>query len=84
MPSMHNINISLNKTLISLIKGTINQKGYNNVSEYVRDLVRRDLHLEEPGGYPYDYEFLKELEHESTADLKAGRIKELKAWSEFK
>ena len=78
---MNNVNISLNKTLISIMKETITKKGYNNVSEYIRDLVRRDLHLEEPGGYPYDYAFLKELEHEATGDLKAGRVKELKTWN---
>ena len=81
---MNNINISLNKTLLSIMKETINKKGYSNVSEYIRDLVRRDLHLEEPSGYPYDYEFLKTLEHESAADLKVGRIKELKAWRDLK
>lgn len=76
---MNNVNISLNKTLITLLKGVVPKKGYNNVSEYIRDLLRRDLHLEEAHEYPYDRAFLEELEKEAKADLKKGRAKILKS-----
>lgn len=76
---MNNVNISLNRTIITLLKDVVPKKGYNNVSEYVRDLLRRDLRLEEAHEYPYDREFLAELEKEAKADLKKGRIKALKS-----
>lgn len=76
---MHNINISLNKTLLSLLKLTVPKKGYNNVSEYIRDLLRRDLRLEEYQNYPYDQALLKELGEEAKTDIKKGRVKKLKS-----
>lgn len=79
---MFTINISLNETLLTLLKKTIPHKGYNNISEYIRDLVRRDLRLE-GANYPYDEEYLAALASEAAADVKAGRIKELKSWEEL-
>jgi antitoxin ParD1/3/4 len=37
------LNISLNDTLRPLIDWRVAERGYNSSSEYMRDLVRRDL-----------------------------------------
>ena len=55
-----NINISLNPTLTSGIKLRLQQGGYSNISEYIRDLLRHDLRLTHDE-YPYDYEYIEEL-----------------------
>ena len=75
--SMYNINISLNKPLIETLKHALDKKGYNNVSEYIRDLLRRDL-FEEERRYPYDTALLNELAREAREDAKRGRLKKVK------
>lgn len=79
---MYNINISLNKPIIEAVKLSLEKRGYNNVSEYIRDLLRRDL-FEEERRYAYDTAFLKELEREASNDLKRGRAKKVKTISDL-
>lgn len=74
---MYTINITLNKVISVKMKESLKEKGFNNVSEYIRDLVRRDLHLEEHDRYPYDADFLRELSKEARADIAKKRIKKL-------
>ncbi|MBI4272949.1 hypothetical protein HY621_03805 [Candidatus Uhrbacteria bacterium] len=71
------INISLNTAIKTRLKGALQRKGYNNVSEYIRDLLRRDLELEIHDRYQYDAEYLSQLAKEAKEDVKKKRIKKL-------
>ncbi len=55
------INISLNIAIKTRLKSALQRKGYNNVSEYIRDLLRRDLELEIHDSYQYDSGHLRQL-----------------------
>ena len=70
---MQAINISLNTAITTRLKSTIKHKGYNNVSEYIRDLLRRDLNLEYHDDYQYDEQYLRDLSKEAKEDVAAGR-----------
>lgn len=72
---MDTINITLNKVITSRMKETLKKKGYNNVSEYIRDLLRRDLNLEESDRYPYDLEYLARLEKEAKRAVSSKKIR---------
>lgn len=74
---MNTINISLNNVIATRMKDALKQKGYNNVSEYIRDLLRRDLHIESHDSYGYDMEFLKKLEQETRQAVKNKKVKKL-------
>ncbi|MEK7618948.1 MAG: hypothetical protein AAB416_01745 [Patescibacteria group bacterium] len=74
---MDTINITLNKAITVKMKQSLKQKGYNNVSEYIRDLLRRDLHLEEHDRYPYDLDFLEELSREAKTSQTQKRLRTL-------
>ncbi len=74
---MDTINISLNETITLRMKNVLKQKGYNNVSEYIRDLLRRDLNLESHDSYGYDISFLKELEKETKQVIVRKKMKRL-------
>lgn len=74
---MDTINISLNKAITVRMKSTLKQKGYNNISEYIRDLLRRDLYLEAHDSYHYDERFLEELNKEAKVVLKKKKTKQL-------
>ncbi len=71
------INISLNSAIKTRLKGALQRKGYNNVSEYIRDLLRRDLELETHDSYQYDSEYLAQLAKEAKQDVKKKRIQKL-------
>ncbi len=64
------INISLNSAIKTRLKSAIQRKGYNNVSEYIRDLLRRDLDLEICDNYPYDSTYLTQLAQEARRDVR--------------
>lgn len=74
---MDTINITLNKAITVKMKQSLKRKGYNNVSEYIRDLLRRDLHLEEHDHYPYDADLLKELSLEAQRNRSKKRLQKL-------
>jgi|GEM_PF-2223431 len=74
---MDTINISLNKAILIKMKSVLPKKGYNNISEYIRDLLRRDLGLSGKDFYAYDYGFLKELAEEANDAVKKKKIKQL-------
>ena len=61
----------------SIAETFLKRKGYNNISEYIRDLLRRDLHLEEHDRYPYDVAFLKEIANESIRDRAGKKLRKL-------
>ncbi len=71
------INISLNSAIKTRLKSAVQRKGYNNVSEYIRDLLRRDLALEIHDSYQYDSEYLTQLAKEVKEDVKKKRIQKL-------
>ena len=71
------INISLNTAIKTRLKSAIQRKGYNNVSEYIRDLLRRDLDLEIRDNYPYDSLCLTQLAQEAKRDVKKKRVQKL-------
>lgn len=73
------INISLNSAIKTRLKTVIQRKGYNNVSEYIRDLLRRDLLLESHDAYQYDSEYLAQLAKEANDDIKKKRVKKLQS-----
>ncbi len=74
-----NINVSLNKTLSQLINERIDKSGYSNISEYIRDLLRHDLHLvhDDSDNYPYDYEYIQRIGDEAMQEYRAGETKKL-------
>ena len=80
---MNTINVSLNKTLMGLLKSSLPKRGYNNVSEYFRDLIRQDLHLVDSNQYPYDKKFLKELADEAQQDINKKRYKKVASLKEL-
>lgn len=77
------INISLNSAIKTRLKTVIHRKGYNNVSEYIRDLLRRDLGLESHDTYHYDSEYLLQLAKEAREDVKKRRIKKLQSFEDL-
>lgn len=74
---MDTINITLNPAIVSKMKESLRRKGYNNISEYIRDLLRRDLHLEEHDRYPYDVDFLTEIADEAAQDRTKKHLRKL-------
>lgn len=80
---MQTINISLNHAITGRLKDAIRHRGYNNISEYIRDLLRRDLNLEYHDDYHYDSEFLHELAREAKEDINKGRTKPLRTMNDL-
>lgn len=80
---MQTINISLNTAITTRLKDAIARKGYNNISEYIRDLLRRDLNLEYHDDYQYDEAYLREIAQEAHEDVVAGRTKPLRSFSDL-
>lgn len=76
---MNTINISLNTAIKSRLKTAIKRKGYNNVSEYIRDLLRRDLHLEHHDECQYDVKYLRALSKEAKENTRKKKIKKLES-----
>ncbi|MBI2483943.1 hypothetical protein HYV71_02045 [Candidatus Uhrbacteria bacterium] len=74
---MDTINISLNQAIKTKLKPVMKRKGYNNVSEYIRDLLRRDLNLEHHDSYQYDTPHLERLAKEAKNDVRQKKIKKL-------
>jgi len=76
---MYNINVSLNKTLVNSMKSRITTSGYSNVSEYIRDLLRRDLKLvkDDIDDYPYDFDYINEVRDKALQEYAAGKCKKL-------
>lgn len=74
---MKTMNIVLNTAITSRLQSVLARKGYNNVSEYIRDLLRRDLHLEAHDDVSYDESFLKKLAQEAKCDIANKKIKKL-------
>lgn len=80
---MQTINISLNTAITTRLKEIISRKGYNNVSEYIRDLLRRDLNLEYHDDYRYDDTYLREIAEETKEDLARGRTQPLNSLNDL-
>ncbi|MEK7648416.1 MAG: hypothetical protein AAB400_00675 [Patescibacteria group bacterium] len=74
---MKTMNIVLNKAITSRLQNAVSKKGYNNISEYIRDLLRRDLNLESNDNAHYDEGFLKKISQEASSDIKNKKIKKL-------
>lgn len=74
---MKTMNIVLNTAITSRLQPVLARKGYNNISEYIRDLLRRDLHLEAHDNANYDELFLKKLAQEARRDIAKKKIKKL-------
>ena len=86
---MNNINISLNKILLSRLKERVKGGGYSNVSEYIRDLLRQDLGLTKISSissgdnYPYDYGYIEKLALEAAKEHQQSKTKLLKSVDEL-
>lgn len=80
---MQTINISLNLAITTRLKSVIARKGYNNISEYIRDLLRRDLNLEYHDEYQYDENLLRELAQEGKEERVAGLTKPLNSMADL-
>ena len=80
---MQTINISLNTAITGRLKDAVRQKGYNNISEYIRDLLRRDLNLECHDDYTYDEAYLREIADGARKDLQMGRTKPLRSMKDI-
>ena len=80
---MYTINIALNKIIATRMKDVLKKKGYNNISEYIRDLLRRDLNIDQSIKDPYDTEFLMELQKEAESDIRKKKIRKLSSLSDL-
>lgn len=77
---MYNINISLNKPLMDSIKEEIVTKGYNNVSEFIRDALRHYLGISHPPtSLDYDDELVEKAFQAAEKDYRAGRYRALQS-----
>lgn len=75
MPSTTTMTVRLNAALSDFVSERVQREGvFENVSDYVRDLIRRDQHRSEE-----DERWLQELDasiERSFEDLRAGRLQE--------
>ncbi len=80
---MKTMNIVLNTAITTRLQTVLARKGYNNISEYIRDLLRKDLNLEYNDSIPYDEAFLAKLAQEAKQDIKKRRIKKLSSMKDL-